>query len=148
MKVIYRDIVGAFIFSNDGFLLLGKSNRGTYEGMWLIPGGGVEEGESKEQAVIREVQEEVGLDISDESLEYLDETLTGESTKILKETGEKVLGKYKFFDFVIKINKNADDIEIKSQDDFADATWHSVDTLNELQLPPPSVSRLKKLGYI
>jgi len=64
MRTIYRDIVGAFIFSKDGYTLHGKSTRGTYDGCWIVPGGGIEDGESKEEAGNREILEEVGLDIS------------------------------------------------------------------------------------
>lgn len=148
MRVIYRDIVGAFIFSNDGYILLGKSNRGTYEGMWLVPGGGIEGGESKEQAIIREVKEETGLDVDEASLEFMDETLTGESIKILKETEETVLGKYTFYNFVINLNTDHKSILVASMDDFTDAAWHSIESLKDLPLPPPTITTLKKLGYL
>ena len=148
MRVIYRDIVGAFIFSKDGYLLLGKSNRGTYEGMWLVPGGGIEDGESKEQALIREIKGEVGLDLSESSLEYMNETLTGESIKILKETEETVLGKYTFYNFVINLDTNHENIDVSSMDDFTGAMWHSIESLKDLPLPPPTITTLKKLGYL
>ena len=58
----HRDIVGAFMFSNDGFVLLGKSGAGgVYQDMWLCPGGGIDPGETKLQALKREVMEEVSL---------------------------------------------------------------------------------------
>ena len=84
MRTIKRDVVGGFIFSSDNYLLLGKSNRGTYEGMWIIPGGGIESGESQEQALIREILEETGIDISNEKIEKMDISLSGQSKKILK----------------------------------------------------------------
>ncbi|MBX6334015.1 NUDIX domain-containing protein [Candidatus Saccharibacteria bacterium] len=61
MRTIKRDVVGAFIFSSDNKILLGKSRKGgVYHGTWMVPGGGIEEGETMRDAVIREIREEVG----------------------------------------------------------------------------------------
>ncbi|MCP4405010.1 MAG: NUDIX domain-containing protein [bacterium] len=37
--------------------------RRTDNGRWCLPGGGIEAGENAEEAAIREVREEVGLDV-------------------------------------------------------------------------------------
>ncbi|WP_201007993.1 NUDIX domain-containing protein [Paenibacillus glycanilyticus] len=42
-------------------VLLVQQNDGANKGLWLLPGGFVEAGESLEEALIREVQEETGL---------------------------------------------------------------------------------------
>lgn len=42
-------------------ILLVRRNHGPYEGFWAIPGGYVELGETCEEAVLREVEEETGL---------------------------------------------------------------------------------------
>lgn len=39
-----------------------------YPNCWTLPGGRVEEGESLEQAILREVKEELGLDLRDHNL--------------------------------------------------------------------------------
>jgi len=54
--------VGAIIISK-GKILLEKRKNEPSRGKWSIPGGLVELGESVEQAVIREVKEETGLDV-------------------------------------------------------------------------------------
>ena len=65
MRTIQRDIVGGFIFSADGKLLLGKNRKGgVYEGLFVVPGGGVDTGETKPQALRREMLEETGIDIA------------------------------------------------------------------------------------
>jgi len=87
MRTIKRDIVGAFIFSNDQQILLGKNGKGgVYEDLWVIPGGGIDDGESKRKALARDVQEEVGMDISGAKITGLDEVLTGQSKKVLRDS--------------------------------------------------------------
>ena len=57
--------VGAAIFDKDGRLFI--TQRGekakNERGKWEIPGGGVEFGETFKQAIIREIKEEVGVEI-------------------------------------------------------------------------------------
>jgi 8-oxo-dGTP diphosphatase len=53
--------VGAIITDAAGRLLLIKRGHEPGKGLWSIPGGRVESGETDEQAVIREVREETGL---------------------------------------------------------------------------------------
>lgn len=53
--------VGAIISDGAGRLLLIKRGHEPGKGLWSLPGGRVEAGESDEQAVVREVREETGL---------------------------------------------------------------------------------------
>ncbi len=73
--------VGAVILDPDNKILLSlrgpaaKNERGT----WEIPGGTVEFGETLQEALIREVQEEIGVIIQVESqLSTIDHILTNE----------------------------------------------------------------------
>ena len=54
--------VGAVILDGDKILLEKRKNEPS-KGKWSVPGGLVELGESVEQAVIREVKEETGLEV-------------------------------------------------------------------------------------
>lgn len=49
----------ALIIQDGNILLIHRINNG--EEYWVFPGGGIEEGETPEEAVVREVKEETGL---------------------------------------------------------------------------------------
>jgi ADP-ribose pyrophosphatase YjhB (NUDIX family) len=53
--------VGAFVFDPEGRVLLVERGSPPGEGLWSVPGGKLEEGETLAQAVAREVREETGL---------------------------------------------------------------------------------------
>jgi 8-oxo-dGTP diphosphatase len=55
--------VGAIITGPDGRILLIKRGKEPQAGRWSLPGGRVEPGETDEQAVVREVREETGLQV-------------------------------------------------------------------------------------
>ena len=61
MKVI--DVVAAIIHK-DGAYFATQRGYGEFEGMWEFPGGKIEPGESSEDALKREIQEELGIDIT------------------------------------------------------------------------------------
>jgi 8-oxo-dGTP diphosphatase len=60
--------VGAVIKDGSGRLLLIKRGHEPGKGLWSIPGGRVEAGESDADALVREVREETGLVVTAERL--------------------------------------------------------------------------------
>ena len=55
--------VGAVVHDAAGRLLLIRRGHAPSAGMWSVPGGRMEPGESEPQAVVREVAEETGLTV-------------------------------------------------------------------------------------
>jgi 8-oxo-dGTP diphosphatase len=58
-----RCVVGVVLMNEAGQVLLVKSSRGFTKGMWNVPGGFIEYGETPDVAAAREAKEETGLDI-------------------------------------------------------------------------------------
>ncbi|WP_254790473.1 NUDIX hydrolase [Blastococcus tunisiensis] len=56
--------VGAVVLDGAGRLLLVRRGHAPHAGLWSLPGGRVEPGETLEQAVRREVREETGVDVA------------------------------------------------------------------------------------
>ena|SRR3989344_2356669 len=152
MREIHRTIVSALIFSKDGKLLMGKkdpSKGGVYSDCWHILGGGVDEGETFEHALKREVQEEVGIDISPYRIVPVPFVDSGTAEKILKETGEKVLCTMEFNRFEVHIDdKNAEEINLRPTDDLVEMRWFSKEDLPKVKQIPGGIEFFKRAGYI
>ncbi len=70
--------VGAFIVK-DGKVLLTRRAQEPRRGLWTVPGGVVELGETLKEAVAREVREETGLEVEvDDVVTVIDRITPGE----------------------------------------------------------------------
>ncbi len=70
MKVVY--VAAAALISPDGDILLAQRPRGkSMAGLWELPGGKIEAGETPEAALIRELEEELAVDIAPADLSPL-----------------------------------------------------------------------------
>jgi len=61
-----QDSVKAILFRGDYLLIIRRQDNGPGAGNWDIPGGHIEKGENKVDALKREVFEETGLEIDNE----------------------------------------------------------------------------------
>jgi mutator protein MutT len=69
-------------------LQLRDENVTLYPNHWTLPGGKVEEGETPEQAICREVEEELGVNLKDYTLFR---------KEVLEETSDKIIERYIFW---------------------------------------------------
>lgn len=153
MRTINREIVSGHIYSSDGKLLMARNTNPEtgviYGDCWKIPGGGVEQGETQLETLIREVQEEVGIDISNLKIELVDDSMTGEGEKKLRETGEKVLAKMKFFTYKVVLDKPAEQLSVVlDTHEFNEYRWFDLSDLKTIKLSPPSIELFTKLGFL
>lgn len=151
MKEIFRTIVAALIWSKDGKLLMGKKDPlkgGVYSDCWHIPGGGIEKGETFEDALKREVLEETGLDISQNNIQPIPLVGQGQAEKILKETGEKFLCKMEFNHFEVVLDKNFDEVMLNPTDDLVEMKWFTKKELLNIKHIPGGKEMLIKAGYL
>lgn len=148
MKTIHRDIASAFIVSADEKLLLGRNKKGgVYQGALVIPGGGIEVGETKLEALTREMWEEVKIDIAGANISELGES-TGESEKYVKDLGEVALVKMTFFDYLVRLERVASEIDVTSEDDFEFVGWFPLLELDGLHLGPAPRATLARKGWV
>ena len=73
-KGLWHRAVYAFIIDNDSNVLLQKrsGNKKLWPNLWDVTvGGHVDSGEFGRQALIREVKEELGIEIKDDDIKYL-----------------------------------------------------------------------------
>ena len=105
--------VGAVIHS-EGKILLVKRAKEPNRGVWVIPGGLVELGESLENAVAREMKEELGIDVRVESL-------LGVATEMFVDEQKRTKYHYVLIDFVVAPLQN----EIVLNDESEDCGWFS-----------------------
>ena len=60
------EVVVAVAFDKDGrFLMTSRPEGKVYAGYWEFPGGKVEAGETLEEALVREMKEELGVQVTD-----------------------------------------------------------------------------------
>ena len=101
--------VDALIINSEGKILIGKraDTKNKFPGLWEINGGGKKAGETSEEAVVREVQEELGID------------LDIKDAKLLK----TVKNEFKFKDiWVFNVNLGIDELNF-NDGEVSEARW-------------------------
>lgn len=121
--------VGAVVIDDAGRFLLVRRANPPAQGLWSIPGGRVEPGETDESAVVRELLEETGL-----------------VGHVVREVGSVERdapsgGTYVIRDFLLAV----DDVQpMAAGDDAADAAWFDPRDLEGLATSPGLVDALRE----
>jgi 8-oxo-dGTP diphosphatase len=103
--------VSAAIVRDDRVLIVRRARRPAH-GLYTLPGGGVELGETLEEAVIREVREETALEV--EPVE-----LVGFREAIVRDTGGRIERHFVILPFAARLVSG----EISLNEELAEAHW-------------------------
>jgi putative (di)nucleoside polyphosphate hydrolase len=128
----YRPCVGIMLFNRHGDVFVGKRIDQTVEG-WQMPQGGIDQGETPQEAVLRELQEEVGTDKA-QIIAEMDEWVTYDLPAHL--IGVAFHGKYKGQRqkwFALRFTGEDGDINLTSHaPEFSAFQWVSLEKLPAL----------------
>ena len=139
--------LGAYglIIKNEKILLI-KKNGGPYDGKLDLPGGTIEFCERPENALKRELLEEVGIEVKDFKL------FDADSVSFEWQFKEDILVKvhhtgifYQVFNYDNEIKKEINIDEIN--DDSLGADFYNISKLTKNNLSKIAILELEKLGY-
>jgi 8-oxo-dGTP diphosphatase len=116
--------VGAIIFKGDSVLLVKRGKAPAY-GKWSIPGGAVHLGETLENAIVREVQEETHLEVRPVQMAKVVD-------RIFKDENGNVRYHFVIVDFLCEVISG----EPKPRSDAADVGYFELANLNFLNMTP------------
>ena len=126
--------VGALV-TKDNRVLLVKRKHAPGAGLWAIPGGSVDLGETLQKAVEREVMEETGLTIRAGDPFYTFDVIERDDT-----------GRIRFHYVIVDLTADFIEGELNPDDDASDARWVAPEELETLPLSPSTRDLLKKLS--
>ena len=120
--------VGAIALS-EGRVLLIQRGKPPAQGQWTLPGGAIEVGESPEEALIREIQEECQLEIRPLRVAEI-------VNRVVRDDAGKVLYHYLIIDYLVTCRDSRPwrELAIAPTSDAADARWVRLDELEQYDL--------------
>lgn len=142
----YKQLGSYALVLKDNQILLIKKQGGPYDGKLDLPGGTIEFCEKPEEALKRELMEEVGIEAS----EY--ELFDANSVAFVWNFKEDVQVKvhhtgifYKVTSYKNEIKKEVNIDEVN--DDSLGAEFYNIDTLTKDMLSEIAILELEKMGY-
>jgi 8-oxo-dGTP diphosphatase len=130
MNKFFQKVVAAIIFDEQENILITKRMPDSHlGGYWEFPGGQVEENESEEQALRRELKEETGLDIC----------------IVQKFREERFEYDIKFVHLIFYICRLCPAIQDVEKRQISDFRWAKKDRLSKYKFPPADEAIIGKL---
>ena len=124
--------VGALIFEGDS-ILMAQRGKEPLRGLWSLPGGLVETGESLESAVCREVREETGLRVAPLGVLEIFE-------RIMRDSKGDAEYHYVLIDYICKVTGGA----LCAGDDACGAEWIRRRDLKKLEITEGTLGVIEK----
>jgi 8-oxo-dGTP pyrophosphatase MutT (NUDIX family) len=123
MKSIQKHCAGAIIYDEAGRIFLMTSKKWSDGNVYLIPGGMIEEGETQEAALRREIREELGIELED--IVKVDESVKPASSDFYQSDVE-----FHFYSFFAR----AVSIDVKPNDEIKKYGWFTLEEAMQLPL--------------
>ena len=136
-------VYGIIIQNNE--IVLVKKNGGPYDGKLDLPGGTIEFGETPQETLIRELEEEIGINLKEYELITADSVLFDwtYNDKLLKCHHIGIF--YKIINYENDIQNN---IEIDDKnDDSLGGKFYNINNLKKEELSEIAIMILEKLNY-
>jgi len=118
----YRAAVYMILERDGKYLVIRRCGSGYRDGEYTFPAGHVDDGETATMAAVRELNEEVGIEINENSLKFIHAMQRHESDE-------------DYFDFYFKINKWTDEPEIREPNKMDDLRWATPNEINKIAVP-------------
>jgi len=129
--------VGAVVYNNAGKILLVKRANEPNKGMWSIPGGAIELGETIYQAAEREVLEECSVKIKIQR--FLDA-----AENMVKDEKGRIKYHYVIIDLLAKYVSG----KLKAGTDASDCGWFMPEEITGMDITPILRAMLERQGII
>jgi nucleoside triphosphatase len=136
---LHRTIVVGLVWNKGGKLLLCKmdSERGVFPGEWGLPGGGIEPGEQMEDALRRELREELGVEVRDIRPAFFKDSLREKTLP----NGSKITVYMIFLLFHCKALSD----QLQLNEEFTEYRWVNAEEIQGLELNEETRDTLDRL---
>ena len=135
----YRPNVGLAMFHREGLVFLGRRAGADGPYQWQMPQGGVDKGETPEEAAFRELEEEIGVtaakvDLLEETADWLYYDFPTEVRANMKPRGRYFGQRQKWFAFRFKGRDSDVRLDTHSPE-FSDWRWGTLASAPGLVIP-------------